>query len=971
MGGLRISVLGPLRAWRGERELDTGPAQQRAVLAALALRCGRVASSDELVQDVWGADPPATAPVALRNHVSRLRAALETGSSAPEVLVSRAGGYALRLEDRALDVAEVERLGSEAEAAGSRGDLESAARLLAQAEGLWDGTPLTGVPGDYAQRHRDRLSEYRLVLTEARLDLELRLGRHTRAVTELTALVDEYPLREGLRALQMVALYRCGRQGEALAGFATARRLLAEELGVDPGPDLVRLHQRILEADPTLSVPSGAAPRVGEQAGSGGPARPAWAPPAQLPPDAPDFTGRQEEVARVRDALVGGARRRSTAPAVCVIHGMGGVGKTALAVHAAHAVRDRFPDGQLYADLRGVGREAADPYEVQELFLRALGVAPESIPRDRGERTSLYRSWLADRGLLLLLDNAADTTQVNALMPGTPGCAVVVTSRTPLICLPATSRTALEPLSERDARSLLERMVGAERCRREPEAAADLVHACGMLPLAVRIVGARLAARPRWSLSYLASRLGDRGRRLTELETGSLAVEQVFQLGYSALDADQARAFRLLAIPEVSDVSSAAAAAVLRCEPRAAEAVLDDLAHAGLLEPGDPGHYRYHDLLRLFARHRTVETDAPEVRQEALSRTARFYLSGMAAALRAEWPHTRLPAAADQQDVAGGPALSDESNAQEWVINELGAMLAVVGQIVDHPYRPVGAEDTRTLASLLVFLMPYTDLCLPWRVLEERARKLLDAAERHGESVAAVFCCVVAAIACARTERHEEARALALRACETPGPQQQLLSHRLVEVMGVVAAMRPGGLDEAIAHFRRSQAVSHRIEDFGMAAHCSFGLVRAHLALDQPHEALEAARDALANCRAAESPAGTAVAHRALGEALSALGRHDEALEEYRAALDLCEARGLRTQRAHTLLSCASVLAGAGRLDQAGPFAERARAALAELGDASGEQRARALLDRTRQVSQPAGGPVGSREVTANRAVGS
>ncbi|MFJ1569904.1 BTAD domain-containing putative transcriptional regulator [Streptomyces erythrochromogenes] len=958
MGGLRIAVLGPLRAWRGQRELEAGSAQQRAVLAALALRRGRVASSAELVQDVWGAHPPASAPAALRNYVSRLRTALETGSGAPEVLVSRAGGYALRLNARALDVAEAEWLGAEAEAARARGDLASATRLLGRAEGLWDGAPLAGVPGEYAERHRDRLSEYRLVLTETRLELELHLGRHARAVTELTALADEHPLREGLRALQMVALYRCGRQGEALAAFAAARRLLAEELGVDPGPALAGLHQRILEADPALSAPSSlpapsevASPpadeRAGEQAGSGRQTRPAWPRPAQLPPDTPDFTGREEEVAGVGAALVGGAPGRGTAPVVCMIHGMGGVGKTALAVHAAHAVRDRFPGGQLYADLRGAGREAVDPYDVQELFLRALGVAPGSVPRDRDERTALYRSWLADRRLLLLLDNAADTRQVDALLPGTSGSAVLVTSRNPLIFLPAAGRTVLEPLSERDARSLLERIVGADRCRREPQATQDLVHACGMLPLAVRIVGTRLAARPRWSLSFVASRLGDRGQRLSELESGDLAVEHVFRLGYSALDADQARAFRLLAIPEITDVSSAVAAAVLQCEPRAAEAVLDDLAHVGLLEPGDPGRYRYHDLLRLFARHRTLESDDPEVRREALSRTAGFHLSGMAAALRAEWPHSRLPAAAERQDLPGGPVLPDASRAQQWVINELGAMLAVAGQIIDHPHRPVGAQDTRTLASLLVLLMPYTDLCLPWHLLEGQARKLLDAASRHGESTAEVFCCVVAAIACARTGRHEEARDLALRALETPGPPQQLLAHRLVHVMGMVAAVRPGGLEEAITHFRRGQAMSRRIGEFGVAAQCEFGLVRAYLADDRPQEALEAARDALASCLEAESPACAALARRALGEALAALGRHGEAMAEYHEALELCEAGGMRTQHAHTLLSCASALTDAGRLEEARPFARQALAALAELGDGAGEQRARAILDRT------------------------
>ncbi|MER6311222.1 AfsR/SARP family transcriptional regulator, partial [Streptomyces sp. NPDC001657] len=270
MGGLRIAALGPLKAWRGEQQLAIGPAQQRAVLAALTLRCGQVASADELVRDVWGSEPPASAHVAVRNHISRLRTALESESAAPKALVSVAGGYALHLPDGALDVSRAERLYARAQSARSLGDLEPAVRILTEAEALWEGTPLTGVPGPYAQRQRDRLMEYRLLLVEARLTLELQLGGHTRVVGELLTLADEHPLREGLRALQMLALYRCGRQADALAAYTSARRHLAAELGVDPGPELVRLHQRILEADPTLAPPRGvaaAAPAPGPAAG--------------------------------------------------------------------------------------------------------------------------------------------------------------------------------------------------------------------------------------------------------------------------------------------------------------------------------------------------------------------------------------------------------------------------------------------------------------------------------------------------------------------------------------------------------------------------------------------------------------------------------------------------------------------------------------------------------------------------------
>ncbi|MGP8302230.1 BTAD domain-containing putative transcriptional regulator [Streptomyces inhibens] len=952
MGGLRIAALGPLRAWRGERQLDTGPAQQRAVLTALALRCGQVASADELVRDVWGSAPPASAHVAVRNHVSRLRTALESESAAPKALVSVSGGYALRLPDGALDVSQAERLHARAQSARSQGHLEPAVRILAEAEALWDGTPLTGVPGPYAQRQRDRLIEYRLLLVEARLTLELQLGGHTRVVAELLTLADEHPLREGLRALQMLALYRCGRQADALAVYTAARRHLAAELGVDPGPELVRLHQRILEADPTLAPPPGVAAASPAPGPAAGPDRPTWVPPAQSPPDIPDFTGRREESLQVRAALAGAVRTDATAPVVCVIHGMGGVGKTALAVHSAHAVREQFPDGQLYVDLRGTGRERADPYEVQELFLRSLGVLAGNVPSGREERTALYRSRMAGRRLLLLLDNAADTEQVSTLLPGTAGSAALITSRTALMCLPATTRTALEPFSEQEALALLERMAGSGRCRKEQQTASDLVWACGMLPLAVRVVGARLVARPRWTLATLAERLSDRSQRLGELEAGSLAVESVFHLGYSTLDDAEARAFRLLAIPEVPDLSPAAAAAVLQCDRREAEALLESLTHQGLLEPGEPGRYRYHDLLRLFARHRTLDTDPSTTRGAALSRVARFYLTGMSAAMRAERPYSRLPDVTDPDGMPGAAAFTDARHAQEWVLQELPAMLNVAGQILHHPYRPVSAEDTRTLSCLLPLFMSFTDFCLPWGAIQQLAHTLLRAADHHGERLATIFSCGAAGVACARTGNHEEAAALAARAHETLDPADRVLAPRLVYTMAVIAGLRPDGLDEAIGHYRRAHALACENGESGLAAQYSVDLARAQLALDRPHQALEAARDALAHCPPGGSPVGIALAQRVLGDALAELGRYDEAMTEYRTALDVCGAHGLHAQRAHTLLSNASALAAAGRPEQARTCAAEGRAALAQLGDAVGEERARALMDRL-----PAAGP--------------
>lgn len=945
MDGLKVAVLGPLRAWRGETELDTGSAQRRAVLAVLALRNGQVVSVEDLSLAIWGWNPPASAAVALRNHVSRLRAALETEPRAPRALISAAGGYALRLDEDALDATRSERLAAEADRAARAGDQPEAARLLGEALALWDGVPLTGVPGEYAERQRDRLVERRLVLLETRLGLELELGRHTRAASELTALADEHPTREGLRALQMLALYRSGRQADALAAYDRTRRCLTEELGLDPGPELVRLHQRILCSDPELAAASAplSAPAASAIA--------AWVPPAQIPLDVPDFTGRTEVMAELDEALARSADGVGTAAAVCLIHGMGGVGKTTLAVHAAHRARGSFPEGQLYADLRGAGTKPADPYLVQGLFLRALGVPPENIPGSPLERTALYRTRLAGRRLLILLDNAADTEQVEPLLPGTAECAVLVTSRAPLACLPVTSRTDLKPFTEREALDLLGRIAAAARTAGEPEAARALVHTCGLLPLAVRIAASRLAARPRWTVSSLATRLANRPRRLSELETGSLAVDAAFQLGYAALDPAQARAFRLLAIPETPDLSLDTAAAVLDCTDVTAEEVLESLADAGLLEPGDPGRYRYHDLVRLFARHRTLEADPPQERQAALSRLARCHLAGTSTALRSERPYTRL-AGALNPGLSNGPRFSGAAEARRWVIEELGGMIGLATQILQHPTRPAGIDDARVIAATLTAMLPFTDLCMPWRLVVPIGQALLRVAEQAASPEVAVNACVVLAVAYAHAGRHEEARELALRAWQTQEHGDGVFPHRLRYTMGVVAAMDPTSMDEAVVHFEQARTLAHQAGEAGFEAQGALGLALAHLARDAYAEALTESRAALASFLATSCPLPAALALRALGLALNGLGRHDDAVARFGEALALCDTHELWSQRAPTLLACSVAQLDAGRPTEAASLAGQAVSLFADLGDVAGQQRAEDVVRRAERAQR-------------------
>lgn len=443
---LRFGVLGPVRAWRGEEALSTGSPQQRALLAALLLREGRTATAGELIDALWGEEPPSQALAAVRTYASRLRKVLDAG-----VMVSESGGYAIRgLPEGALDLAVAQDLATEAEKARNAGDLCHARDVLGRALALWDGEVLAGVPGPYAEAQRVRLEEWRLQLLESRLDMDLEQGCHAEAISELTALTAAHPLRERLRELLMLALYRSGRQAEALAVYADTRRLLADELGVDPRPGLSELQQRILRADPGLAEPS--APR----------AEPPVAPvrPAQLPATVPDFTGRTAFVSELGAVL---ASAEGRVMAVSALAGIGGVGKTTLAVHVAHQARTAFPDGQLYVDLQGTGARAAEPETVLGSFLRALGTADSAIPDSLEERAALYRSVLDGRRVLVLLDNARDAAQIRPLLPGTAGCAALITSRVRMVDLAGAHLVDLDVMSPDEALSLFTKIVGEER----------------------------------------------------------------------------------------------------------------------------------------------------------------------------------------------------------------------------------------------------------------------------------------------------------------------------------------------------------------------------------------------------------------------------------------------------------------------------------------------------------------------------
>ncbi|MGY3202370.1 BTAD domain-containing putative transcriptional regulator [Streptomyces sp. TE5632] len=707
---LRFSVLGPVRAWRGGEPVSTGSPQQRALLAALLLRRGRTATAAELIDALWGEEPPSQALAALRTYASRLRKVLDPG-----ILVSESGGYAVRGPgEGALDAEVAQRLAAEAERAKHAGDLCTARTLLDRALALWDGETLAGIPGPYAEAQRVRLEEWRLQLVETRLDMDLEQGCHAEAVSELTALTAAHPLRERLRELLMLALYRSGRQAEALAVYADTRRLLADELGVDPRPGLRELQQRILQADPHLAEPSSPAPP-----------EPAAAPvrPAQLPATVQDFTGRASFV-RELGAILSSAEGRVMA--VSALAGIGGVGKTTLAVHVAHQARAGFPDGQLYVDLQGAGQRAAEPETVLGAFLRALGTADSAIPDSLEERAALYRSVLDGRRVLVLLDNARDAAQVRPLLPGTEGCAALVTSRVRMVDLAGAHLVDLDVMSPDEALALFTKIVGEERVAAEREAALDVVAACGFLPLALRIAASRLAARRTWTVSVLAAKLADERRRLDELQAGDLAVKATFELGYGQLEPAQARAFRLLGLADGPDISLAAAAAVLDLPADDTEDLLESLVDTSLLESAAPGRYRLHDLVRLYARA-CAERDEhpPGERAAALSRLLDFYLATAAGVYAIERPGDRL---VDHLAATHHPGLRfpDRGPARDWLYTEANCLLSFARQCADRP------DTLRRSIDLLWAALDLSESGANSKEYEFTARTLLEAARKGG-----------------------------------------------------------------------------------------------------------------------------------------------------------------------------------------------------------------------------------------------
>lgn len=934
-----FGLLGPLLVvGHSGEELAVAAARQRTLLAALLLHANRPVSHDLLADAVWDGAPPEGHAATLRSYVMRLRRAL--GCAAGARVVTRDPGYLIRLDDSELDVSRFEALCREADSALRAGAWAGASRAASEALALWRGVPLADVP---SQVLRDawlpRLEQLRVQAVEWRVEAELRLGHHEQLVPVVRELAAQYPLRENLHVALMRALAGAGQRAQALDAYQRARRVLVDDLGIEPGAELREVHRRILAGDLDPAPGRPVAVRGGRLVAR------------QLPAAVRYFAGRARELKTLSGLLDAYGPARS-AVVISAIGGTAGIGKTALAIHWAHQVVDRFPDGQLYVNLHGFdpGRAPMPAAEAIRGFLDALDVAPDRIPPTVDAQSALYRSLLAGKRVLVVLDNARDAEQVRPLLPGSPGCFVIVTSRnqlTGLVAADGAHPLRLDLLTTDEARQFLQQRLGKDRTAADTGPVDDIIHRCARLPLALAIVAARAATEPHLSLATLADKLRDSRSTLDAFDGGDAPtdLEAIFSWSYRQLSPAAARLFRLLGLHPGHDITAQAAASLAALPPAQVPILLTELVRASLLVEPVTGRYTCHDLLRAYAAGLAHGLDTEDDRRTATQRILDHYLHTAYAADRLLQP-TRDPiaVAAPQAGVTPAPP-TDAEQALNWFTAEHAVLLAAVDHAAATGFDTHAWQLAWTLADFL-------DRCGFWHDFAATGRTAVAAALRLGDPHAQVRAYLLLGHACTKLGHVDEAQIHLRHAAELCGRIGDRIGEAHVRFNLAQMLEQQGRHAEALDHTRQAldlyRSAGHRP---GQAASLNcLGWLHAQLG-DYP-SALAACEQALELLKEIDDRDRQASTYDSLGYIHHHLGHHAEAVTCYRQALDTFHDSGDRYQEAATLNNLGDTHLAAGDPDAARDAWRQALTILSDLNHADAEQVGTKLaeFDTTRRI---------------------
>jgi DNA-binding SARP family transcriptional activator/tetratricopeptide (TPR) repeat protein len=897
--GLLFRILGPLEighdgdGWQGVRA-----PKWRALLGALLI-LPEVVPVERLVDELWVDHPPSGARKLVSGYVSQLRRLI--GDPRGQILVTRPLGYQMLVPRTGVDAGRFEELLARARTMMEDGQADPAADAAARGLALWRGRALADVPpGPLAAAEAERLEELRLAAVELRIEAVLRQGRGAELaplIPSLRRLTGDYPLHERFWYQRMQVLDACGRPAEALETYAEARAVLAAELGADPGPDLQILHQRILVGDPVAVHGSPASP----SGPAGVPVTSAAAPPAavprQLPAGVRHFAGRAEEIqklTRLADEAAGAA----DAGVIVAISGIAGIGKTTLAVQWGRRVADRFPDGQLYANLRGfdAGDAPVDPKEAMHDFLDALGMAADQVPSSLAGQMALYRSLLAGQRMIVILDNARDAEQVRPLLPGAPGSLVLITSRRQLISLAAAEEAqliALDPLTTTEARELLESRLGAERVSAEPAATAELIGLCAGLPLALAIVASRAAVNPGVQLAALAAELRATERRLDGLNADDVNVRGAFSWSYGHLGSEAARTFRLLAVHPGPDLTAAAAASLTGAPPERARQVLAELTAVGLLAER-AGRYLLHDLLRVHAAEQVRAQDSAADRHAATRRLLDHYLhTAHAAALLIRPTRERVTLSPPQPGVTPEP-LADEQQAMDWFRAEHHVLISAASMAAD-------AGCDRHAWQIPWAIAEFLDRRGHWHDYAATQRTALAAASRLGDVTGQAMASRLLATALHKLAEYDQARTnlrFSLDWYRQAGDQAgQARAHRLLSKV----AESQGRYAEALSHASQSLSLSQALADRPQEADALNSVGWYHAMLGAYQQARAFCWRAVTLHRELGNRHSEAAAWDSLGFINHRRGWHIAAIRYYESALSLFREVGDRYHQADTL----------------------------------------------------------------------